>query len=77
MLPSDYRKGKKVQAVFTPFHIAETGISREFPALIEALHNAKDCYIVCFYVIKINKISHEAENLALMETVNRIHAHII
>lgn len=77
VLPSDYRKGKKVQAVFTPVHINETGIGRDFTALTEAIHNAEDCYIVCFDVADTNKIPREARNLALMETINRIHTHMI
>ncbi|NBH14155.1 diguanylate cyclase [Lachnospiraceae bacterium] len=46
--------------------------------LLDAIHKAKDCYIICFDVagmIKINEISKEAGDLALMETVQRIHAH--
>lgn len=76
--PSAYRKGVRAQAVFTPLQIDETGISRKSPLLIDAVHNAKDCYIVCFDVagmMKINEISKEAGNLALMETVQRIHKH--
>lgn len=79
VLPSEYRKGKKVQAVFTPLQIDETGISQESPLLIEAIYNAQESYIVCFDVAgmkKINRISREAGNLALMETVQRIHIHI-
>ena len=78
VLPSEYRKGKRAQAVFTPLQIDETGISRKSPLLIEAIHNAKDCYIVCFDIagmIKINNLSKEAGNLALRETVQRIHTH--
>lgn len=79
VLPSEYRKGKKVQAVFTPLQIDETGIRRKSPVLIEAICNAQENYIVCFDVAgmkKINRISREAGNLALVETVQRIHAHI-
>ena len=78
VLPSEYRKGKRAQAVFTPLQIDENGISRKSPLLIETIHNAKDCYIVCFDIagmIQINEISKEAGNLALMETVHRIHTH--
>lgn len=78
VLPSEYRKGKRAQAVFAPLQIDEAGISRKSPLLIDAVHNAKDCYIVCFDVagmIKINEISKEAGNLALMKTVQRIHTH--
>lgn len=78
VLPSEYRKGIKSQAIFAPLQITETGISRKAPLLIEAIHNANSCYIVCFDIagmIKINEISREAGNLALMETVHRIHAH--
>jgi GGDEF domain-containing protein len=78
VLPSEYRKGKKSQAVFDPLQITETGIIRKSPLLIEAIHNAKDCYIICFDVaemVKIHEISKEAEKLALLETVQRIHVH--
>lgn len=78
VLPSEYRKGKKSQAVFAPLQITETGISRKSLLLIEAINKAKGCYIVCFDIagmIKINEISREAGNLALMETVHRIHTH--
>ena len=80
VLPSEYRKGKRAQAVFTPLQIDDTGIRRKSPLLIEAVHRAKDCYIVCFDVagmVKINEISKEAGNLALMEAVRRIHTHAV
>lgn len=79
VLPSEYRKGKKVQAVFTPLQVDETGIRRESPLLIEEIYNAWECYVVCFDVAgmkKIDKISREAGNFALLETVQRIHVHI-
>lgn len=78
VLPSEYRKGIRAQALFTPLQLDENGIRRKSPLLIETIHNAKDCYIVCFDIagmIQINNISKEAGNLALMETVQRIHTH--
>lgn len=78
VLPSEYRRGKKSQAIFTPSHFDETGLSWSSPLLIETMQRTKDCYIVCFDVAgmkKINEISKEAGNLALMETVRRIHTH--
>lgn len=56
VLPSEYRKGKKVQAVFTPLQIDETGISQESPVLIEAICNAQENYIVCFDVAGMNML---------------------
>lgn len=75
-LPSDYRRGRRTQAVFTPIRLGENGITRETPVLIDAIHKTQNLYVVCFDVvgiIKINEISREAGDLALMQAVQRIH----
>lgn len=75
-LPSDYRRGKKSQAVFTPLKIGENGITREIPVLIDAIHKSESCYVICFDIvdmIPINEISREAGELAIIKAVQRIH----
>ena len=77
-LPSDFRRKKGAQAVFTPPKFSDGGITRESPYLIEAMSAAADCFVVCFDVVgmvRINQLSREAGDLALMEAVRRIHAH--
>lgn len=77
-LPSEYRKQKGAQAIFTPLKYTEKGVTRDTPRLLEAMRAAVDCFVVCFDVAgmnQINKISHEAGDLALMEAVRRIRTH--
>jgi len=77
-LPSDFRRKKGAQAVFTPPKFSDGSITRESPYLIEAMSAAADCFVVCFDVVgmvRINQLSREAGDLALMEAVRRIHAH--
>lgn len=73
--PSKHRKGKGVQSTFTPLTLHATGISRKAPALIEAIHQTPDCFVICFDVsnmIDINKISRDTGDLALLHTVQRL-----
>ena len=77
-LPSSYRKGKGAQSTFTPWMLHEGDIIRQSSALIEAIQNTPNCFVVCFDVSNmefINEISRDAGDLALMETVRRIHTY--
>ncbi len=79
-LPSDFRKGKKTQAVFTSLTAENGDIIRTSPiALIEAIKNSINCYVVCFDIagiMDINAISREAGDIALLEAVSRIRQYI-
>ncbi len=74
-LPSDYRKGRSAQAVFSALTIQEDGIARESSTLLAAIHQAADCYVLCFTVAEMagmRAMAREVGELALMQMVQRI-----
>ncbi|MDO5399646.1 MAG: helix-turn-helix domain-containing protein [Eubacteriales bacterium] len=77
-LPSDYRRGHGAQSAFSPPTLSEEGVSWEAPALLQAMRELEDCFVICFDIAgmkQLNALSWEAGDQALVRAAELIHAH--